>query len=106
MATTLTMGRGTNPLYTVSFTGISADDIADIYVTFEQSKSNQELTKHFPDIELTEGKFYVRLSQQETLAFAKGSGKVQIRILDDEGVALKTDIWNMKVSDVLYEEVI
>ncbi len=82
------------------------EDIADVYITFEQTKSNQELTKHFPDVQDNETFYSIQLTQEETLAFAKGSGKVQIRLLDNTGNAIKTDIWNMQVSDVLYEEVI
>ena len=104
--TTLTMGRGTTPLYMIWFEGISYDDISDIYLTFEQSKSSQELTKHFPDIVVRDGYAYVQLTQEETLAFAKGSGKVQVRFIDNSGNAFKSVIANMQVSDVLYEEVI
>jgi hypothetical protein len=106
MATTLRMGRGTTPLYTISITGVPLEDIADIYMTFEQNKSWQELTKHFPEITESSGVYSVKLTQAETLAFQKGSGKVQIRLLDVLGNAIKTEIWNMTVSDVLYEEVI
>ena len=61
MATTLKMGRGTTPLYTISVTGIPLEDIADVYMTFEQTKSNQELTKHFPDIQEVEGRYSLQL---------------------------------------------
>lgn len=102
----LTMGRGTTPLYTIKFTGISLDDIGDIYITFEQSKSNQELTKHYPEVAIRDGYAYVQLSQQETLAFQKGSAKMQIRFLDNASNAFKSAILGVQVSDVLYEEVI
>jgi hypothetical protein len=102
----LTMGRGTTPLYTIKFTGISLDDIGDIYITFEQSKSNQELTKHYPEVAIGDGYAYVQLSQQETLAFQKGSAKMQIRFLDNASNAFKSAILGVQVSDVLYEEVI
>lgn len=107
MADTLTMGRGTTPTYLVTFRGIDFEDIDDIYFTFEQSKSNQELTKHFPEVEAhEEGYATVSLTQAETLAFAKGNGKIQIRFINKNGKAFKTSIVTMEVSDVLYEEVI
>lgn len=106
MADTLSMGRGTTPTYVVTFKGIDIDDLSDIYFTFEQSKSNQELTKHFPEVESGQGYASVKLSQAETLAFAKGNGKVQIRFIGNDGNAFKTSIVTMEVSDVLYEEVI
>lgn len=102
----ITMGRGTTPLYTIKFTGISLDDIGDIYITFEQSKSNQELTKHYPEVAIGDGYAYVQLTQSETLAFQKGSGKMQIRFLDSMNNAFKSTIVNMQISDVLYEGVI
>jgi hypothetical protein len=104
MATTATMGRGTTPLYTIKFTGISLSEIGDIYITFEQNKSNQELTKHYPEVAIGEGYAYVQLTQAETLAFQKGSAKMQIRFIDKLGNAFKSTIVPVQVSDVLYEE--
>lgn len=102
----VTMGRGTTPLYTIKFRGISLSDIGDIYITFEQTKSNQELTKHYPEVAIGDGYAYVQLTQEETLAFQKGSAKMQIRFLDKTNNAFKSSIANVQVSDVLYEEVI
>ena len=102
----VTMGRGTTPLYTIKLKGISLSDIGDIYITFEQTKSNQELTKHYPEVAIGDGYAYVQLSQEETLAFQKGSAKMQIRFLDKTNNAFKSSIANVQVSDVLYEEVI
>ena len=100
----INMGRGTTPLYTIKFTGIALSDIGDIYITFEQTKSNQELTKHYPEVAVGDGYAYVQLTQAETLAFQKGSAKMQIRFLDKSGNAFKSTIVNVQVSDVLYEE--
>lgn len=100
----INMGRGTTPLYTIKFTGISLQDIGDIYITFEQTKSSQELTKHYPEVAVGDGYAYVQLTQAETLAFQKGSAKMQIRFLDKSGNAFKSTIVNVQVSDVLYEE--
>ncbi len=102
----VTMGRGTTPLYTIRFVGIALSDIGDIYITFEQTKSNQELTKHYPEVAIGDGYAYVQLTQDETLAFQKGSGKMQIRFLDNMNNAFKSTIVNVQISDVLYEEVI
>lgn len=109
---TVTLGRGTTPVYVIRVTGIETSLIDDVYITFEQEKSNQELTKHLPDIRIVEGDeeketyVYLQLTQEETLAFQKGSGKLQIRFLDKEGNAFKSVIVNTQISDVLYEEVI
>lgn len=100
----INMGRGTTPLYTIKFTGITLQDIGDIYITFEQTKSSQELTKHYPEVAVGDGYAYVQLTQAETLAFQKGSAKMQIRFLDKNGNAFKSTIVNVQVSDVLYEE--
>ena len=100
----INMGRGTTPLYTIKFTGISLQDIGDIYITFEQTKSSQELTKHYPEVAVGDGYAFVQLTQAETLAFQKGSAKMQIRFLDKTGNAFKSTIVNVQVSDVLYEE--
>ncbi len=112
MADSVTMGRGTTPVYVLHVTGVDTTILHDIYMTFEQNKSNQELTKHSPDIQIVPGSSadetyaYLQLTQEETLAFNKGSGKVQIRFIDKDGNAFKSTIVNMQISDVLYEEVI
>ena len=102
----LKLGRGTTPLYTITFEGISIDDLKDIYITFEQENSLKELTKHFPDVVVDGTKAKVRLTQKETLSFKEGKGKVQIRFINKEDHAYKSDSFEMEVTNALYEGVI
>lgn len=116
MATELTIGRGTTPVYSIYFDGVDVSTISDIYITFKQPANPPQfagikLTKHFPDVyideELDVPKAVVRLTQSETLMFSsKYSGEAQVRFITNSGAAFKSDIFNVKVTDVLYEGVI
>lgn len=98
--------RGTTPTYTITFSGIPLGNIKDIYITFEQTKSNVEITKHGDDLVRTDENVQVTLSQRETLQFNRGDIKIQIRAIDFYEKALATAIVEDTVSDVLYEDVI
>lgn len=102
--------RGTTPVYTITFSDIQLSNLADVYITFEQNKdgSNVELTKHGDDLtwDTTNNRATVKLSQEETLKFKKGTIKIQIRAVDNEATAVATSIFDDTVSEVLYEKVI
>ena len=99
--------RGTTPTYTFTFNGLSLYTVNDVYITFEQT-GGTELTKHSPDvvIEPMGNKAILTLTQTETLSFSKGSVKVQLRAIDENGTAVATAIFTDKVNEVLYEGVI
>lgn len=100
--------RGTTPSYTFTFSGLDLSSVRDVYITFEQSSSGTEITKHAPDVDIdpAENKAGITLTQQDTLKFQKGSVKVQLRAIDENGTAVATAIFSDKVNEVLYEGVI
>ena len=100
--------RGTTPVYSFTFSELTLSDMEDIYITFEQKKTNYELTKHGQDLtwDYVNNKVQVVLPQEDTLKFSKGEIKVQLRSIDHAGMALATDQFEDEVYDVLYEKVI
>ena len=100
--------RGTTPVYSITFSELSLSDLSDVYITFEQKKSGYELTKHGTDLtwDYANNKVQCVLSQAETLKFASGDIKVQIRAIDSAQMATATEILDDTVDDVLYEAVI
>ncbi len=96
--------RGTTPYYSITFDGIDLDDIADVYVTFSQPKKDKEVT--ISDVTRTAQGFYIHLTQEQTLALAKGNMYIQIRFKDVNGEAYATEMWLDEVKDVLQEGVI
>lgn len=98
------MRRGTTPLIRLA-TEQNWTGFDKVWVTFEQ-KGYYELTIKDDRVELSEGgtDVYVQLTQEETLAFKKGSASVQIKGLQGTNVEA-TDEVKIKVLDILCEEV-
>lgn len=118
------MRRGTTPTITLTVTDYDISDATNVWVTFEQSTSGTEITKYwekYPDAEDTDandgimvnGNVVVcKLSQAETLEFAKGKVDVQLKAkFDDFDDSTKYDntvatvIKRLSMEDVLNEEV-
>lgn len=102
------MRRGTTPIIKMisEHNWIGYDEI---WVTFEQTKncSGFELTLKGDRVKVSEGgtEIYVQLTQEETLAFAKGSAKVQIKGVRGGNLVEATDAVSIKILDILNEEV-
>lgn len=77
----------------------------EVYVTFEQG--DHELTVTDVDVEVVEGGSIVRfvLSQEETLGFKEGTGKVQVRAYK-EGEAIASRKSYVDIAGVLLDGVI
>lgn len=101
------MRRGTTPTITINVTGETFDN-STMYVTIEQS--TLQITKTGDDIEVypTEDGCTVALflTQEETLKFAQGSARLQIRWITSDGVAQASPIKNISVDPILLEGVI
>ena len=80
------MRRGTTPTITINVTGETFEN-STMYVTIEQS--SLQITKTGDDVEIypTESGCTVALflTQEETLQFAKGSARLQIRWITSDG---------------------
>lgn len=106
MSDELTLGRGTTPQYVISIdNGIDASTIQDAYITFAQARG-ESLTKHFPEVYIDDGKIVALLSQEETMLFKVGVVQMQVRFITSDNKAYKSDIFKLKVTPILYEEVI
>lgn len=101
----LVLGRGTTPQYVISVDGVDASTIRDAYVTFTQARG-ETITKHFPEVYIDENRIVTLLSQEETLLFKAGTAQLQVRFVTMDDRAYKSDIFKLKVTPVLYEEVI
>lgn len=98
------MIRGTTP--TLKFTlPFETNKIEKLYITIEQSGIT--ITKEIQDCILSENIIETTLTQEETLMLkAHYTTKVQIRIKAKDGKALASEIFELKVGDLLYDEII
>lgn len=101
------MRRGTTPTITIRVIG---EDFADstMYVTLEQGCT--EMTKTGNDVIVTpteEGSTVALfLTQEETLRFTKGTARIQIRWINESGIAQASPIKTIDVSPILMDGVI
>ena len=105
------MIRGTTPYIKFNVSGTDLSDITDILITFETK--NYEMTKRGSDVIRTfdefnepDGGFYVRLTQEETLAFPIGRLSVQVKMINANDDVVATRQFSLRVEEALYEEVI
>ena len=101
------MRRGTTPTITITVIG---EDFAGatMYVTLEQGEF--EITKTGADVVVTATQtgstVAIFLTQEETLSFAKGNAKIQIRWINSSGIAQASPIKNIAIDPILLEGVI
>ena len=103
------MIRGTTPTYTLTIEG---QDLTDktIYVTLKIGKNLMTLTNDRLSVVYSQQdqKSIVAftLTQEETLSFKVGTGDVQVRFINAEGIAYATDIGKIEIDKVLLERII
>lgn len=101
------MRRGTTPTLEVQVQGYDLESLKDVYVTIlQQGVYALTKTKSSSGVEVNGDKFYISLSQKETLKFHDGHARVQMRGINDAGEAIASDIAVIRVEPVLLEEVI
>lgn len=99
------MYRGTTPTLQVRVTGVDVSELSGIYLTIRQGDA--EITKGRDDIILESGNtISARLSQEDTLRFAKGHAWVQLRATTKGGLALASEIKVLPVEEILKDGVI
>ena len=96
--------RGTTPQSALRCKGVDLTDW-DVFVTFEQG--DHELTVTDVEVETVEGGSIVRftLTQEDTLGFKEGTGKVQVRAVKD-GKAIASRKNFVDIGGVLLDGVI
>lgn len=101
------MRRGTTPTITIRVKGEDFDG-SMLYVTLEQGAI--QLTKTGSDVLVTPTEtgstVAIFLTQEETLMFAKGTARIQIRWINSSGIADASSIKNIEVNPILLEGVI
>lgn len=101
------MYRGTTPtLCFTIMTNVDLGNVAEFWVTIRNLVG--EVTFCAEDIVLDpqNKKAYVRMTQEQTLAFSSGKAKVQARFLTSQGVAYATEIGEIDVKEILRDGVI
>ena len=113
------MRRATTPIHYFTFP-IDPSNYPTLLLTYKQKTSNGvvEINKTRDDFTFERFVGSVRLTQEETLMFEStdvecGCGidepepvEVQLRALDNEGLAYGTDIWRIPVRAILNSEVL
>lgn len=100
----MSMWRGTTPTNTFSV-NVDLTSATAIYVTYEQNGVTV-LEKTGADLEVTEDKIVVRLTQAETLSFAPGLVFIQIRYVMPDGTADASDLIITSIDRILKDGVI
>lgn len=98
------MTRGTSPDIELVIPDVNLESCVSLYVTIKQDYT--EVTKTLDDIEITDGKLYVSLSQEDTLRFKPPTAQIQVRGILDTGKAFATSINTIPVDDILKNGVI
>ena len=97
------MWRGTTPVHTFTLPeGVALDDFAVLFVTYAQG-GRTVLEKNKDELEAADGGFRLVFSQADTLCFAPGPVKIQLRGRFTDGRAVASDIVSTTAQEVLKE---
>lgn len=101
------MYRGTTPTlcFTV-MTDVDLNNVVEFWVTIQNLVN--EITFYTEDVVLDpkNKKAYIRMTQEQTLAFSFGKAKVQARFLTLSGMAYATEIGEVDIKEILHNGVI
>lgn len=99
------MYRYTTPTIAITLSDIDFADVSTFRVAIE--KGSVELVKAIPvndsQVDSTNKTINMVLTQEETASFSKGVGKLQVRVVYNNGTVLATPTVNVEVNDVLDE---
>ncbi len=104
------MFRATTPRHVFYFKGVNPADFKTILITYAQmgqiviEKTKADLT--FMDPVDGVYKAHLRLSQEESNLFKNGNVNIQVRAVTLFGDAIASEIKNLKVQEVLNDEVL
>lgn len=98
------MRRGTTPTYTVRIEGRDMADMERVILSFEQTDEDGNIASEL-DVEchIVADGAYGTLTRAQTLAFSKGSVKVQVTTCTKDGIWETNDIDKHKVIDTIFE---
>ena len=106
--------RGSTPSYKIT---VSSSDgttpvsqlmelIEDFYITFQQTRQGNSITKHGDDLSWEEDGVAFYLTQEDTLSLSAGTCEIQVRLNLIGDKAMASSIAEEDVEKVLYEVVI
>ena len=100
------MYRGTTPTLTFGLP-FATDNIKSLYITFVDKNDSIVLEKDIASCTLSGKSVSVTLTQEETLALeGRSETRIQLRVLDNNGTALASDIITVQVKEILKDGVI
>lgn len=116
MSILATIKRGTTPILTIDLPGQAIQDCT-VYVALAQSDrmvvktnyNNNDCISMEPIMsgnKQTGTELLVQFSQHDTLALLPGKAKVEVRWINEEGIADKSDIGTIQIPTTLYQGVI
>lgn len=98
------MIRGTTPTFSFRLP-FETSEIKSAFITIRSKRV--EVEKGLDDCTLNGRIIETKLTQEETLKLPKDNdAKIQLRVLTNDDEALATDIYTIKVSEILKEGVI
>ena len=100
------MIRGTTPDFLLTVNADLVDKA--VFVTISQPRTRLTLTGDDLGIasDGTNSVIQIRLTQKQTLALSVGKADIQVRFIDENGIARATEIKTLDVTRVLLERVI
>lgn len=100
----LCITRGTSPTFTFILPN-SYSTVSSAIITFAQRRIGYKVEKALSDCTVSDGKLTLKLTQDDTIAFKRGTAELQLR-LGFGGNAYASPIYRFKVRDILSDEVI
>lgn len=104
------MYRGTTPTYTFTMPQeVDLTEVSKMCITFAKLDETIIMTKTGEDVQITDNKVEVYLTQEETLEFPSGQIKVQLNWLYQQGAITKracSNIFTITAHKNLIDEVL
>ena len=95
------MWRGTTPTHTFTLPeGLSGDSFSTVYITYSQN-GEPVLEKSAVDMSFTMNTICIHFTQEDTLKFAPGPVKIQLRARYPDGQAVASNIISTTAKEVL-----
>ncbi|MDY4000003.1 MAG: hypothetical protein SOY73_13105 [Blautia sp.] len=95
------MWRGTTPIHTFTFpTDVDLESMSVIFISYTQD-GRVVVEKGKDDLEVVGNQIRIYLTQEDTLKFAPGTVKIQLRSRTYDGRAVASNIISTTVKDIL-----
>lgn len=100
------MIRATTPTHVFTFpSGMSTADMSEILLTYSQG-GKPVIEKNKSDLTIQPNKVSIRLTQEEVNMFDAGVVQIQMRAKNMSGDVMASQIFKVKVKQVLNEEIL